>query len=103
MIQLLDFPTRFRCDNGTVVSGEEAFLFLLARYRNPAQLYQFEQHWGRDYAALSRIFAITCRFMWARWGFLLVDNLKFFCTRERLATMVKLFIWLSEQRTLLNE
>ena len=41
----LDIPAWFKLDNAGKVAGEEAFLFLLCRFKTPATLIDFDQVW----------------------------------------------------------
>ena len=71
----------FKLDNGSVVTEEEAFLFVLHRFSSLKDLSDCAILFGREYTQLSRMFTKMAMRMYDEFSYLLTDNIAFFAPR----------------------
>ncbi len=75
-------PAVITCENGTLCSGEQAFLMLIYWYSMPRLLSSAQCFFGIEYSQLSRIVKATIRFfIITTWRHLIEDNFDFFAIR----------------------
>ena len=74
-------PATITCENGSVCSGEQAFLMLLYWFSMPRLLSSAQCFFGIEYSQISRIIKATIRFIINTWRHLIEDNLEFFAIR----------------------
>jgi hypothetical protein len=70
-----------RLENGSVVTEEECFLFMLYRMNKITTLADCESNCGSDYTVLSRMFAYMMDRIFDRFSYLVMDNLASFQLR----------------------
>jgi hypothetical protein len=74
-------PAVIICENGTLCSGEQAFLMLIYWFSMPRLLSSAQCFFGIEYSQFSRIIKATIRFIITTWRHLIEDNFDFFAVR----------------------
>ena len=63
LFSALEIPDKYKCEQGTIVSGMEALLILLRRLVYPNRLSDLVKLFGRSTAELSYIFNTVSKFV----------------------------------------
>ena len=81
LMQQMQVPNMFTCDNGIVCPGEHAVLVVLFRLHNPTQLYEMQNRFGREYSQLSRIFNTALDWIYDNHREKVVNNIEWYSDR----------------------
>lgn len=81
LLAAFQIPAVFTCDNGTVCSGEEAFLMFIYWWSMPRLLSSAQYFFGLEYSQISRIVKSVVMYISRRWQHLVDSNLNFYAPR----------------------
>ena len=81
LLLALQFPVILRCDNGTRIDGEYAFLMWIYWISKVRTLTTVQRKYGIEYSQISRILKCVWLFMSHTWSHLVTDNFAFFVRR----------------------